>query len=142
MLVKKKSFLKLVKIHFNRKYHLFLADNFSSANFVPWTRAWILSKAICLDVDLSSLNGENPQSSVVPNCSIGIYSAASKTRSHTSSGVSTRGLIGSITPTKTRWPGLSNSLISDNTRRRSGSDANCKKKFVKWRSNTAGRTKR
>ena len=90
-----------------------------------------MSKATCLGVDLSSLNGEKPQSSVVPNCSIGIYSAASNILSQTSSGVSILGLTGSITPTKTRCPGLIKPLIHSKTLRRSGSDANCKKKFVK-----------
>ena len=40
----------------------------------------------------SSLKGENPQSSVVPNCSTGIYRAAS-IWSRISSGVSIRGSI-------------------------------------------------
>ena len=35
---------------------------------VPSTRARILAKAVSREVDMSSPNGENPQSSVVPRC--------------------------------------------------------------------------
>ena len=66
----------------------------SAASAVPSTRARIFAKAVSRVVDVSSLNGENPQSSVVPSWSSGMYSAASSTRSRTSSGVSTRGSIG------------------------------------------------
>ena len=34
---------------------------------VPVTRAWIFANAMSRDVDVSSPNGENPQSSVVPS---------------------------------------------------------------------------
>src|SRR6267378_1805254 len=73
-----------------------------SASFVPSTRARILAKAVSRVVEVLSLKGENPQSSVVPSCSMGMYPDASSTRSQTSSGVSMRGLPGAITPTKTR----------------------------------------
>src|SRR5512134_3434782 len=72
-----------------------------AARTVPNTRAWIFAKAVSRLVDVSSLKGENPQSSVVPSCSIGMYSAASSVRSRTCSGVSMRGSIGATTPTKT-----------------------------------------
>jgi hypothetical protein len=49
----------------------------------------IFAKAVARVVDLISQNGENPQSSVVPNSSKGIYLAASGTLSRTSSGLST-----------------------------------------------------
>src|SRR5216683_1283741 len=78
----------------------------SSASFVPTTRARILAKAVSRLVDVSSLKGEKPQSSVVPSCSTGMYSAASMTRSRTSSGVSMRGSAGAVTPTKITWPGF------------------------------------
>src|SRR5713101_49013 len=78
----------------------------SSASFVPTTRARILAKAVSRLVEVSSLKGENPQSSVVPSCSTGMYSAASMTRSRTSSGVSIRGSTGAVTPTKITWPGF------------------------------------
>ena len=71
------------------------------ARAVPSTRARIFAKAVSRVVDVSSQKGANPQSSVVPSCSSGMYSAASRTRSRTSSGVSTRGSIGATTPTKT-----------------------------------------
>src|SRR6267378_1318447 len=73
-----------------------------SVSLVPSTLALILAKAVSRLVEVSSLKGENPQSSVVPSCSIGRYSAASSTRSRTSSGVSMCGSMGAITPTKTR----------------------------------------
>ena len=73
-----------------------------AASAVPSTRARIFANAVSRVVDVSSQNGENPQSSVVPSCSSGMYSAASRMRSRTSSGVSTRGSIGATTPTKTR----------------------------------------
>lgn len=41
--------------------------SFSSASFVPSTRALIFAKAVSRVVDTSSQKGENPQSSVVPN---------------------------------------------------------------------------
>jgi hypothetical protein len=53
-------------------------------------------------VEVSSQNGEKPQSSVVPSCSTGIYRTASRTRSRISCGVSTRGSIGETTPMKIR----------------------------------------
>src|SRR5215213_4495143 len=80
--------------------------SFSAASFVPTTRARILANAVSRLVVVSSLNGEKPQSSVVPNWRIGMYCAASSTRSQTSSGVSIRGSIGSITPMKICWSGL------------------------------------
>jgi hypothetical protein len=75
--------------------------SFTAAIRVPSTRARIFSNAISREVEGSSANGENPQSSVVPNCDKGKYSAARKTRSQTCSRVSTTGFIGSTTPTKT-----------------------------------------
>jgi len=65
----------------------------------PSTRLLTFAKAVAREVDVSSAKGEKPQSSIVPNDSIGISSAASSTRSRTSSGLSTLGLIGSVTPT-------------------------------------------
>src|SRR5688572_21379496 len=44
----------------------------SAARAVPRTRARIFAKAVSRLVDVSSLKGENPQSSVVPSCSTGI----------------------------------------------------------------------
>ena len=92
---------------------LFLVAGFQSAppsaaaaSAVPSTRARIFANAVSRVVEVSSQNGEKPQSSVVPSCSTGMYSAASSTRSRTSSGVSTRGSIGATTPTKTRWSGF------------------------------------
>ena len=41
----------------------------SAASAVPSTRARIFANAVSRLVDVSSLNGENPQSSVVPSCS-------------------------------------------------------------------------
>ena len=78
----------------------------ADASAVPTTRARIFANAVSRVVDVSSQNGEKPQSSVVPSCPTGMYRAASRTRSRTSSGVSTRGSIGETTPTKTRWSGL------------------------------------
>src|ERR1700730_1237737 len=52
-----------------------------SASFVPSTRARILANAVSRLVEVSSLKGENPQSSVVPRGSTGIYSTASSTLS-------------------------------------------------------------
>jgi hypothetical protein len=85
------------------------------------TRARIFSNAVSRDVDTSSAKGENPQSSVVPSWLGRMYSAASRTRSRTCSGVSTAGSIGSITPTKIRWSGLACSLTNLRTRGRSRS---------------------
>ena len=76
------------------------------ASSVPTTRARIFSKAVSLVLEVSSLKGAKPQSSVVPSCSIGMYSTASSTRSRTSSGVSILGSITAITPTKIRWWGF------------------------------------
>ena len=53
---------------------------------VPSTRARIFANAVSREVDVSSPNGENPQSSVVPRCSGSMNRAASRTRSRTSSG--------------------------------------------------------
>src|ERR1700704_1231046 len=72
-----------------------------SASAVPATRALILAKAASRVVEVLSLKGENPQSSVVPSCSMGMYSEASSIRSRPSSAVSMRGLPGAITPMKT-----------------------------------------
>ena len=57
-----------------------------------------------------------PQSSVVPSCSTGMYLAACNTRSRTSSGDSTAGSKTSITPINTLWPGRKTSLIVCSTR--------------------------
>ena len=65
----------------------------------------ILANAISREVEMSSANGEKPQSSQVPIRSGGSCRAAARIRSRTSSGVSTRGSIGSVTPMKTRAPG-------------------------------------
>src|SRR4030081_1209123 len=97
-------------LHRNRAEQLFLVvvhlhylpAIISAARAVPSTRARIFSKAVSRLVEMSSQKGENPQSSVVPSCSIGIYFAASRTRSRTCSGVSTCGSIGATTPTKIR----------------------------------------
>ena len=56
----------------------------------------ILANAVSRLVEVSSQKGEKPQSSVVPSCATGMYSAASSTRSRTSFGVSMRGSIGAI----------------------------------------------
>lgn len=77
--------------------------NASSASRVPSTRARIFANARSREVDRSSAKGEKPQSSVVPNWADGIYSAASRTRSLTSSVDSTQG---SITPNKDAVTGL------------------------------------
>src|SRR5579864_2392567 len=69
------------------------------SSLVPSTRLLIFAKAVSRDVDVSSANGEKPQSSVVPSDSGGTNSAASSTRSRTTSGLSILGLIGSVTPT-------------------------------------------
>ncbi len=90
---------------------------------MPSTRARIFANAVSRVVDVSSQNGENPQSSVVPSCATGMYWAASSTRSRTSSGVSTRGSIGATTPTNTRWSGFRCSRMIFSTRTRSGSPA-------------------
>src|ERR1700675_716077 len=93
--------------------------NASAASAVPRTRARILANAFSRVVDVSSQNGENPQSSVVPSCSTGMYCAASRTRSRTSSGVSMRGSIGATTPTKIRWSAFMCSRMILRTRTRS-----------------------
>src|SRR5581483_8731609 len=54
-----------------------------AASAVPRTRERILPKATSRERDVSSPKGANPQSSVVPNRSRGMYSAASSTRSLT-----------------------------------------------------------
>jgi hypothetical protein len=77
----------------------------SSAKAVPFTRERIFANAFPRVVEVSSQNGEKPQSSVVPSCSTGIYLAASRVRSRISSGLSTRGSLGETTPMKTRLPG-------------------------------------
>ena len=46
--------------------------SWSDARAVPSTRARILAKAVSRVVDVSSQNGANPQSSVVPSCSAGM----------------------------------------------------------------------
>jgi hypothetical protein len=56
-------------------------------------------------VEVSSQNGEKPQSSVVPSCSSGIYRVASRTRSRISLGFSTRGSMGETTPMNIRCSG-------------------------------------
>ena len=73
---------------------------------MPSTRARIFAKAVSRLVEVSSQKGENPQSSVVPSCSTGMYRAASRIRSRISSGVSMRGSIGATTPMKIRWSGF------------------------------------
>lgn len=90
-----------------------------AARSVPSTRAAILANAMSRDVDVSSANGENPQSSQVPSRSTGMYCAALSTRSRTWSAVSTRGSIGSVTPTNTwAFPGRWSRMIAST---RSGS---------------------
>ena len=44
-----------------------------AASAVPSTRARILANAVSRVVDVSSLKGEKPQSSVVPSCATGMY---------------------------------------------------------------------
>src|SRR5713101_3816468 len=94
-----------------------------AARAVPRTRAWILAKAVSRLVEVLSKKGANPQSSVVPSCSAGMYSDASSTRSRTSSAVSTCGSAGAITPTKTRWSGFRYLRMISRTCRRSRSPA-------------------
>jgi hypothetical protein len=72
----------------------------SEARTVPSTRARIFANAVSRLVEVSSLKGANPQSSVVPSCSTGMYFAASSILSRISSGLSMRGSIGATTPTK------------------------------------------
>ena len=93
--------------------------SFSAASCVPSTRAWILAKAVSRAVDVSSPNGEKPQSSQVPSWLTGMISAASRTRSRTSDAVSTFGLMGSMTPTKTRCSRCMLSRMMPRTRFRS-----------------------
>src|SRR6202040_351292 len=81
----------------------------SAASTVPSTRARIFSNAVSRVVEVSSQKGENPQSSVVPSCPTGMYSAASRTRSRTSPGVSMSGWIAGTTPTKIPLPGRKHS---------------------------------
>src|SRR5207253_1566475 len=95
----------------------------SPARAVPRTRASTFAKAVSRLMDVLSKKGANPQSSVVPSWSAGMYSAASSTRSRTSSAVSMRGSPGAITPTKTRWSGFRYLRMISRTRRRSGSPA-------------------
>jgi hypothetical protein len=90
--------LVLIKLWKSETYS---KPSFRAAKCVPATRAWILAKAVSRAVEVSSPNGENPQSSVVPSWFKEMYSAASRIRSLISSGVSILGLIGSVTPTKT-----------------------------------------
>ena len=71
------------------------------------------------DVDVSSANGEKPQSSVVPSCATGITPAASRMRPTMSPTLSTFGWIGSVTPTNRICPGFSTAFIAFNTRVRS-----------------------
>src|SRR3989442_15645045 len=47
----------------------------SPAKAVPRTRAWIFAKAVSRVVEVLSKKGANPQSSVVPRCPTGMYSA-------------------------------------------------------------------
>lgn len=98
----------------------------SAASPVPRTRAAILANAVARDVDSSSANGENPQSSQVPSRSGGTMRDAASTRSLTSSGVSTRGSIGSVTPAKIRASGGALSTASRSTSSGAGSLASCR----------------
>jgi hypothetical protein len=59
---------------------------------VPSTRAAIFAKAMSREVEVSSANGEKPQSSQVPSRLGGMYSAASRTRSLTCSAVEVPGV--------------------------------------------------
>ena len=70
------------------------------ASAVPATRARIFLKATSRAV--SSAKGEKPQSSVVPKRSGPMDQAASRTRSRTSSAVSMRASMESVTPTNGR----------------------------------------
>jgi AcrR family transcriptional regulator len=79
--------------------------SFSAASFVPSTRLVIFCQAVSRAKSgepwfgfSSMLNGENPQSSVAPSCSFGMKLAARTRASLTSSGLSTRGFSGLITP--------------------------------------------
>src|SRR5262252_1350789 len=54
-----------------RQFHSLPPRSFSASN-VPCTRARILANAVSRVVEVSSQKGENPQSSVVPSCSIGM----------------------------------------------------------------------
>ena len=64
------------------------SSSFCAASSVPIIRALIFSNAVSRAVEVSSLNGLNPQSSVVPSRSRERNSAASRTRSRTSCAVS------------------------------------------------------
>lgn len=84
--------------------------NFSLAILAPSTLALIFANATSLATSgppcsgfTSMLNGLNPQSSVAPSLCGGMYFAAVMRASQTSSGVSTRGFSGFITPMKTTW---------------------------------------
>jgi hypothetical protein len=101
--------LRLARLFRDASY---AAPSILAASSVPTTRDRILLNAVSRERDESSLKGANPQSSVVPKRSSEMYSAASRIRSLTSSGVSTRGSTGSITPTKMRCSSLANSRIT------------------------------
>ena len=80
--------------------------SFSAASRVPSTRFLIFCQAVSRAKSgepwlgfSSMLNGEKPQSSVEPSCSFGMKLAARTRASLTSSGLSTRGFSGLITPT-------------------------------------------
>ncbi len=104
---------------FRPQIPLYLPLIISCASSVPSTRERIFANAFSRVVEVSSQNGEKPQSSVVPSCSTGMYRAASRMRSRISSGFSTRGSMGETTPMNIRCPGLRYRLMIFRTRARS-----------------------
>jgi tetratricopeptide (TPR) repeat protein len=107
---------------------------------LPSTRARIFANAVSRDVERSSPNGEKPQSSVEPRREGSMNLAASRIRSFTSAADSTRGEIGSVTPTNTRRPSFAfaRSPRIFSTRGRSGSLASWTKKLPTSSRNRAG----
>ena len=78
-----------------------------AASAVPSTRARIFANAVSRVVESSSLNGEKPQSSVVPSWSTRDVAPPPRARGRGPPRASRRaGSIGATTPTKTRWSGL------------------------------------
>src|SRR5438093_13048819 len=54
-----------------------------AASAVPRTRAWVFAKAVSRPGVALSENAEDPQSRVVPSCSIGTYPGDCRTRART-----------------------------------------------------------
>ena len=104
------------------RIRFYLPVMISSAKAVPSTRERILANAFSRVVEVSSQNGEKPQSSVVPSCSTGIYRAASRTRSRISSGLHSR-IDGRNNTDEYPLSGLRHCRMIFSTRVRSGSPA-------------------